>query len=53
MGSPDIHPYTTAGKEGTPVILQKIGLPILGFIAGLAGTRAVRVPRERAALVRS
>jgi mannose-6-phosphate isomerase-like protein (cupin superfamily) len=39
--------------SGMPVILQKIGLPILGFIAGLTGTRAVRVPRERQATVRS
>ena len=31
----------------TPVILQRIALPILGVIAGLRGIRAVRVPRER------
>jgi len=44
------------GRAGTwparpPVVLQQIGLPILGVIAGLKGVRAVRVPREQPATI--
>jgi quercetin dioxygenase-like cupin family protein len=31
---------------GVPVLLQRIGLPVLGLVARLAGTRAVRVPKR-------
>ncbi|HEX8157090.1 MAG TPA: cupin domain-containing protein [Solirubrobacteraceae bacterium] len=46
------------GRAGTwptkpPVIVQQIGLPILGIIAGLKGIRAERVPRERPAAISS
>jgi len=32
--------------SGTPVVLQRIALPIIGLIAALRGIRAVRVSRE-------
>jgi mannose-6-phosphate isomerase-like protein (cupin superfamily) len=40
-------------SSGTPVFLQRIGLPILGLIAQLRGIRAVRVPSQHRAAVKS
>jgi mannose-6-phosphate isomerase-like protein (cupin superfamily) len=34
--------------EGVPVLLQRIGLPVLGLVARLKGTRARRVPARAA-----
>ncbi|MEA2194680.1 MAG: hypothetical protein QOG42_1114 [Solirubrobacteraceae bacterium] len=32
---------------GVPVFLQRLGLPLLGIVARLTGTRAIRVPERR------
>jgi mannose-6-phosphate isomerase-like protein (cupin superfamily) len=39
--------------SGTPVVLQRIGLPIVGLIAELIGIRAVRVAQKRRVTVAS